>query len=119
MSSWARNCKIQSHSFICTGVTIDDEVFIGHGVIFTNDRYPLAAHPDGRLLAAEDWTCLPTRVGRGASIGSHATILPDVTIGAGALVAAGAVVTRDVQPGATVAGVPARPLDSQGSRGIP
>lgn len=101
------NCKIQSHSFICSGVAIADEVFVGHGVMFTNDLHPAATNPDGSLQSAEDWTCLSTRVGRRASIGSGATILP-VTIGEGALVAAGAVVTRDVPPFAIVAGVPAR-----------
>lgn len=100
------NCKIQSHAFICSGVTIADEVFVGHGVMFTNDLYPAATNADGTLQSAADWPCLPTRVGRRASIGSGATILP-VTIGEGALVAAGAVVTRDVPPFAIVAGVPA------------
>lgn len=101
------NCKIQSHSFICSGVTIEDEVFVGHGVMFTNDRHPAATNADGSLQGAADWTSLPTRIGRRASVGSGATILP-VTIGEGALVAAGAVVTRDVPPYAIVAGVPAR-----------
>ena len=101
-------CKIQSHSFLCEGVTIEDEVFIGHGVMFTNDRYPAATNADGNLQTADDWACLPTRVKRRASIGSHATILPDVTIGEGAVVGAGAVVTRDVPDFAIVAGVPAR-----------
>ncbi len=107
-----RNCKIQSHAFICSGVTIDDEVFVGHGVMFTNDRHPAATNPDGTLQGAADWSCLPTRVERGASIGSNATILPDLTIGHHALVAAGAVVTRDVPPHAIVAGVPARVVGS-------
>ena len=100
-------CKIQSHSFICSGVTIADEVFVGHGVMFTNDLHPAATNADGSLQGAPDWTELPTRVGRRASIGSGATILP-VTIGEGALIAAGAVVTHDVPPYAVVAGVPAR-----------
>jgi UDP-2-acetamido-3-amino-2,3-dideoxy-glucuronate N-acetyltransferase len=103
-----RNCKIQSHSFICSGVTIEDGVFIGHGVMFTNDRVPAAVSPDGTLQGAADWTCLPTRVEAGASIGSHATILPDLTIGHHALVGAGAVVTRNVPPYAIVMGIPAR-----------
>jgi acetyltransferase-like isoleucine patch superfamily enzyme len=100
------NCKIQSHSFLCSGVTIEDEVFIGHGVMFTNDLYPAATNADGSLQGASDWACLPTRICRRASVGSGATILP-VTVGEGALVAAGAVVTRDVPAFAIVAGVPA------------
>jgi acetyltransferase-like isoleucine patch superfamily enzyme len=100
-------CKISSHSFICEGVTIEDEVFVGHGVMFTNDRYPRATGPAGAPKGDGDWECLPTRVCRGASIGSNATILPGLTIGEGAMVAAGAVVTRDVPAYAVVAGVPA------------
>ncbi|MGY3034409.1 acetyltransferase-like isoleucine patch superfamily enzyme [Bradyrhizobium sp. USDA 4354] len=103
-------CKISSHSFICEGVTIEDEVFVGHGVMFTNDKYPKATTGDGRPQQASDWTLQRTHVGRGASIGSNATILCGVTIGAGACVGAGAVVTKDIPPGATVAGVPARIL---------
>jgi len=102
------SCKISSHTFICDGVTIEDGVFVGHGVMFTNDRFPRALAEDGRLQTDSDWELVPTRVCRGASIGSHATILPGVTIGEGALVGAGAVVTRDVPPHAVVAGVPAR-----------
>jgi acetyltransferase-like isoleucine patch superfamily enzyme len=101
-------CKISSHSFICEGVTIEDEVFIGHGVMFTNDKFPRATAEDGRLQGPSDWKVEPIRVGRGASIGSNATILCGITIGAGATVGAGAVVTRDVPAGAIVAGVPAR-----------
>lgn len=101
-------CKISSHSFICEGVTIEDEVFIGHGVMFTNDRFPRATNPDGRLQEPVDWKVEPTRVCRRASIGSNATILCGITIGEGATVGAGAVVTHDVPPNATVAGVPAR-----------
>jgi UDP-2-acetamido-3-amino-2,3-dideoxy-glucuronate N-acetyltransferase len=101
-------CKISSHSFICEGVTIEDEVFIGHGVMFTNDKYPRATTEEGQLQGAADWKVEATRVGRRASIGSNATILCGVTIGAAATVGAGAVVTRDVPPGAIVAGVPAR-----------
>jgi UDP-2-acetamido-3-amino-2,3-dideoxy-glucuronate N-acetyltransferase len=104
-----RRCKISSHTFVCEGVTIEDEVFVGHGVMFINDRYPRAT-ANGRLQTETDWTVIPTRVCRGASIGSGAAILCGVTIGAGASVGAGAVVTRDVPPGATVAGVPARLL---------
>ena len=101
-------CKISSHSFVCSGVTIEDEVFIGHGVMFTNDRDPRACGEDGELQTSADWELIPTRVCRGASIGSGAVILPGVTIGEGALVGAGAVVTADVEPGTVVAGCPAR-----------
>jgi len=100
-------CKISSHSFLCSGVTLEDEVFIGHGVLFINDRYPAAA-VEGRLQTEADWELVSTLVKRGAAIGSGAVILCGVTIGEGALVGAGAVVTRDVPAGATVAGVPAR-----------
>lgn len=103
-----RRCKISSHTFICEGVTIEDECFIGHGVLFINDKYPRATRSDGGLQTESDWSVVPTRVCRGASIGSGAVILCGVTIGAGALVGAGAVVTRDVPAGAVVAGVPAR-----------
>jgi UDP-2-acetamido-3-amino-2,3-dideoxy-glucuronate N-acetyltransferase len=102
------NCKIQSHAFICDGVTIEDDVFVGHGVMFVNDKYPRATNPAGRLQTAADWTQLDTVVERGASIGSGAILLGGLRIGAGALVGAGAVVTHDVAPGATVRGVPAR-----------
>jgi acetyltransferase-like isoleucine patch superfamily enzyme len=102
-----RKCKISSHTFVCEGVTIEDEVFVGHGVMFINDRYPRAT-TDGQLQTEADWTVEPTLVKRGASIGSGAVLLCGVTIGEGALVGAGAVVTTDVPPGATVAGVPAR-----------
>ena len=100
-------CKISSHSFICEGVVIEDEVFIGHGVMFTNDRYPKAA-VNGRLGTEDDWNVIPTLVKKGASIGSGAVIICGVTIGENALVGAGAVVTRDVPDNAIVAGVPAR-----------
>jgi acetyltransferase-like isoleucine patch superfamily enzyme len=103
-------CKIQSHTFICTGVEIGDEVFVGHGVVFINDKRPKSTAPGGALQTDEDWTLLPTVVERGASIGSGAVVLGGVRIGADALIGAGAVVTRDVPPGETVAGVPARLL---------
>ncbi len=104
------NCKISSHSFICEGVFIEDEVFIGHGVNFVNDRYPRATSADGSLQTEVDWTVEPTRVRRGASIGSGATILSNVTIGEHAIVGGGSVVTRDVPANAIVAGNPARIL---------
>lgn len=103
-------CKIQSHSFLCEGVTIEDGVFIGHGVMFTNDKNPRAVNADGSLKTADDWMCEKTLVKRGAAIGSNATILPGVTIGENAVVGAGAVVTKDVPDGVTVVGNPARPL---------
>ena len=102
-------CKISSHSFLCSGVTLEDEVFIGHGVMFCNDRYPSAA-VDGRLRGAGEWSLEPIRVGRGAAIGSGAVIMPGVVIGANASVGAGAVVCHAVPAGATVAGAPARVL---------
>jgi acetyltransferase-like isoleucine patch superfamily enzyme len=105
-----RDCKISSHSFLCEGVAIGDGVFIGHGVMFTNDVYPRAVNASGSLKTEEDWAVVPTRVDCCASIGSNATILPGITIGEGAMVAAGAVVTHDVAPYTTVAGVPARLL---------
>ncbi|WP_331375985.1 acyltransferase [Sinorhizobium chiapasense] len=103
-----RNCKISSHSFICEGVTLEDGVFVGHGVMFTNDIYPRAVNADGGLQSEADWTVVTTRVKRRASIGSNATILAGVTIGEAAQVGAGAVVTKDVPSFAIVAGVPAR-----------
>jgi len=101
-------CKISSHSFLCEGVTIEDEVFIGHGVMFVNDRHPRATNDDGSRKGPADWLLEPTRVRRTAAIGSHATILCGITIGEGALVGAGAVVTENVPDFAIVAGVPAR-----------
>jgi acetyltransferase-like isoleucine patch superfamily enzyme len=109
-------CKISSHTFICEGVTIDDEVFIGHGVMFTNDRYPRAATADGSLQTEADWNVEATRVKRGASIGSNATVISGVTIGEGAVVGAGAVVTKDVADRAIVAGVPARVIGEMRER---
>ena len=105
-----KRCKISSHSFICEGVSIEDDVFIGHGVVFTNDRYPRATNKRGQPKQEQDWQCIPTRVMRGAAIGSGSTILCGVTIGGRAMVGAGSVVTRDVPAGATVAGNPAREL---------
>jgi UDP-2-acetamido-3-amino-2,3-dideoxy-glucuronate N-acetyltransferase len=101
-------CKISSHSFICSGVEIEDEVFIGHGVLFVNDRFPRATTDDGTPKDDADWTLLRTVVERGASLGSGVIVLGGVRIGTGALVGAGAVVTRDVEPEAVVAGIPAR-----------
>jgi len=109
------DCKIQSHTFICEGVAIGDRVFVGHGVIFINDRRPRATSPDGRLQTSEDWELLTTIVEDGASLGSGAVILGGVRIGEEALVGGGAVVTQDVPPRATVAGNPARRLAQQSS----
>ncbi len=103
-----RNCKISSHTFICEGVTIEDDVFIGHGVTFVNDTYPRATAADGNLQTEADWAVEPTLVKKGASIGSGATILANVTIGERAIVGAGSVVTKDVPPGTIVAGNPAK-----------
>jgi acetyltransferase-like isoleucine patch superfamily enzyme len=108
-ASVGARCKISSHSFICEGVTIEDEVFVGHGVMFINDRLPRATVA-GNLQTDKDWKVVPTRVCRGASIGSGAAILCGITIGERALIGAGAVVTRDVPADTTVAGVPARLL---------
>ncbi|MEZ5098361.1 MAG: acyltransferase [Thermoleophilia bacterium] len=109
-SAVGERCKIQSHTFVCEGVEIGDEVFVGHGVMFVNDKRPRATNDDGSLQTAADWELLRTLVHRRASIGSGAVVLGGVTIGEGALVGAGAVVTRDIPPGAVVAGVPARLL---------
>ena len=103
-----RNCKIQSHSFICEGVTIEDEAFVGHGVMFINDRYPRSATDSGALQTEADWKVVPTTIKKGASIGSNATILCGVTVGEGAIVGAGSVVTKDVPPRTIVAGNPAK-----------
>jgi len=103
-------CKISSHSFICEGVTIEDNVFIGHGVMFTNDSYPRSTREDGSLQTEADWKVEKTTVKRGASIGTGATILPNVSIGENAIVGAGSVITRDVPANAVVAGNPAKVL---------
>jgi len=103
-------CKIQSHSFLCEGVIIEDEVFIGHGVMFINDRYPRSTTESGTLQTETDWQVVSTVVKKGASIGSNATILCGTTVGEGAIVGAGSVVTKDVPSGVTVAGNPARVL---------
>jgi UDP-2-acetamido-3-amino-2,3-dideoxy-glucuronate N-acetyltransferase len=103
-------CKVQSHSYVCDGVDIRDEVFIGHGVVFVNDKYPRATTDEGDLQTQEDWELLRTEICRRATIGSGATILGGVRIGEGATIGAGAVITRDVAPGEIVAGNPARPL---------
>jgi UDP-2-acetamido-3-amino-2,3-dideoxy-glucuronate N-acetyltransferase len=109
-------CKISSHSFICEGVVIEDEVFVGHGVMFTNDRHPRATNADGSLQSEADWKVEVTRVKRAASIGTNATIISGITIGTGALVGAGAVVTRNVPDYAIVAGVPARVIGDTRAR---
>ena len=109
-ASVGARCKVSSHTFVCEGVTIEDECFIGHHVCFTNDRFPRATANDGGLQTEADWEVIPTRVCRGASIGSGAVILCGVTIGERALIGAGAVVTRDVPADSVVAGVPARML---------
>jgi len=103
-------CKISSHTFICEGVVLEDEVFVGHNVTFINDRYPRSTSGEGRLQTDVDWQCVPTRVQRGASIGSGATLLCGITVGARAMIGAGSVVTRDVPADAIVAGNPARVL---------
>jgi UDP-2-acetamido-3-amino-2,3-dideoxy-glucuronate N-acetyltransferase len=107
-ASVGARCKISSHTFICEGVTIEDEVFVGHGVVFTNDLYPRAVNDEGTLQTDADWSVIETRVKRRASIGSNACVLAGVTIGEQALIGAGAVVTSDVADYAIVAGVPAR-----------
>lgn len=109
-------CKISSHSFLCEGVVLEDDVFIGHGVTFTNDRYPRSTNGKGQLQTEADWPCIPTRVKKGASIGSGVTLLCGITIGENALVGAGSVVTRDVPPGTVVAGNPARAVKSSALR---
>ena len=112
-ASIGKNCKISSHSFICEGVTIEDNVFLGHNVTFINDRFPRATNPDGSIQTDADWKLETTRVCKGASIGSSVTILCGVTIGEGAIVGAGSVVTKNVAPNTTVAGNPARVLKNK------
>ena len=102
------NCKISSHTFICEGVTIEDNVFVGHDVTFINDLYPRATNADGKLMTDDDWSCILTRVEKGASIGSGATLLPGITIGENAIIGAGSVVTKDVPANTIVAGNPAK-----------
>ncbi len=109
-------CKISSHSFLCEGVTIEDDVFVGHGVMFINDRLPRAT-TDGRMQTEGDWHCVPTRVKKGASLGTGAVIMCGIVIGERAMVGAGAVVTHDVPDNATVAGVPARLVNPNGNKG--
>jgi UDP-2-acetamido-3-amino-2,3-dideoxy-glucuronate N-acetyltransferase len=103
-----KNCKIQSHTFVCEGVTIEDDVFVGHGVTFINDKYPRATNGNEGMQTEADWAVVPTIVKKGASVGSGSTILCNVTIGEKAIVGSGSVVTKDVPPGAIVAGNPAR-----------
>jgi acetyltransferase-like isoleucine patch superfamily enzyme len=107
-------CKISSHTFICEGVILEDDVFVGHNVTFINDLYPRATNDDGSLQSEADWKCIPTHVKRGASIGSGVTLLCGITVGPGAMIGAGSVVTRDVPAGAVVAGNPARVLRKAG-----
>jgi acetyltransferase-like isoleucine patch superfamily enzyme len=108
-------CKISSHTFICEGVTLEEEVFVGHGVMFTNDLFPRATNADGSPQTGSDWKCIPTLVKRGATIGSGATLLCGITIGERAMIGAGSVVTKDVPPGAVVAGNPARVMKARKS----
>lgn len=112
-----KHVKVSSHTFICEGVTIEDNAFIGHGVMFINDPYPRSTNADGSIQTADDWKCIPTLICRGASIGSNATILCGVTVGDGAIVGAGSVVTKDVPPHTIVAGNPARLLRKVESTG--
>jgi acetyltransferase-like isoleucine patch superfamily enzyme len=116
-ASVGKNCKISSHTFVCEGVTIEDNVFIGHGVMFINDSYPRAANEDGSLQTEADWKVENTRICKGASLGSGVTILSNVTVGEGALVGAGSVVTKDVPPHTVVAGNPAKVLRSLKEKG--
>lgn len=110
------NCKISSHTFVCEGVTIEDGVFVGHGVMFTNDKHPRSVNPDGSMQTENDWKVIPTLVKKGVSIGSGAVVICGITIGENALIGAGAVVTKDVAPGAIVAGVPARQIRGKSTK---
>lgn len=109
-SKVGKNCKISSHTFICEGVTIEDDVFLGHGVIFINDKFPRSTNGDGGLQTEADWVCVPTKIEKGASIGSGATLLCGITVGQNAIVGAGSVVIRDVPENTIVAGNPAKIL---------
>lgn len=108
-----KNCKISSHTFICEGVHIEDNVFIGHNVTFINDKYPRSTNIDGSMQTESDWKVVETRIKKGASIGSSSTILCGLTVGENAIVGAGSVVTKDVPPNTIVAGVPAKPLKNK------
>ena len=110
-----KDCKISSHTFICEGITVEDQVFIGHNVTFINDKYPRAINPDGSLQTDDDWVCVPTLVKKGVSIGSSATILCGVTIGQNVIVGAGSVVTKDVPDNVIIAGVPAKIIKKEES----
>ena len=113
------HCKISSHTFICEGVTLEDEVFVGHNVVFTNDLYPRATNEEGQLQTDRDWKCIPTLVKRGASIGSGVVLLCGITVGEDSIIGAGSVVTRDVPRGAIVAGNPARIIRAAVNCGLP
>ncbi|MBD3343466.1 MAG: N-acetyltransferase [Chitinivibrionales bacterium] len=117
-ASIGKQCKIQSHTFICEGVIIEDYAFIGHGVMFTNDKYPRSANPDGSLQTEDDWEVITTTIQRRASIGSNATIICGVTIGENAIVGAGSVVTKDVPANTVVAGNPAKVLRTLSEKAV-
>ena len=117
-ASVGKNCKISSHTFICEGVTIEDNVFVGHNVTFINDLYPQATTEDGRLQNDEDWVCIPTIVKSGASIGSSATLLCGITVGENAIVGAESMVTKDIPPNTVVAGNPAQVLRKIENKGV-